>query len=420
MKVFGSRATTPNIDRVAADGARFEQAICQAPFTPASHASILSGVNPYRHGIRGMFGFRLSDTIKPLAVRLKEMGYHTAAFIGSHALGSHYGLGRGFGVYDEQFEHGEYRSLGLGYRRPAWETTDRVLDWLKRGQTPFFLFVHYFDAHGVGEQPSKASGGVRVVLDRLRRAMIGGADRPSNLLHLIRTLRLGSYFRSSRHIRHQLNKTREIDQQIGRILGFLDHSSLYDDTFLVIVSDHGEAFGEHGEVGHRTYLYDTTIRIPFIMKTLPGLAGTRIPFLTRSIDICPSLLAALRTPAENMDGVDLHALADSGSDTLKAYSETRFEVDPDEGDDLKTHLTSLRTSRWKLIVDRLDGSKQLYHLDTDPQEDENVYFGHPEVVRGLEVELESMTAERAPEEGTKMTSDKNEEIRKRLRALGYL
>lgn len=384
------RARTPNLDRLIQDGVAFHQAIAQAPYTPASHASILTGLNPYRHGIRTLMGQSLAPSAVTLQEILKRSGYLTAAFVSTQALSSAYGLNRGFDVYDEEFEE----KIGwwyTGYKRPCRETTDHAIRWLKRRSSdePFFLFLHYIDAHSMSGQ--------RFCWD------------------------------------YQLRKVEMIDRQIGRILRLLDWRNWMNTSTFVVVSDHGDSFGEHGEKGHREYLYDTTLRIPLVIKfpaSFPSWSrGTVIHNQVRSIDVAPTVLEilGLLPPADpqrdSFDGVSLVDICqEGGGPDLLSYSETCHEVSPDAWHTFKTHFLGLRDGEWKYIYDKLTGNEELYILDEDPSEMNNLALSRPEVASSFRDRLRELLND-YPESGeaeARMSGSDIELVVDRLRGLGYV
>lgn len=431
-QTFPVRAKTPNIAQIAQDGVTFTQAICQAPFTPASHASILTGLNPYNHGIRAMIGYKLSDCARTLAEELKEHGYRTAAFVGSHALKSEYGLNRGFDVYDESFEN-RAKNWILGYRRPAWESTDRALAWLNQHkQDNFFLFLHYFDAHDAVGANLNHDGSEKAFLRRGEIAQVSKAflrpiyERSRKPLLPIRRLWESIANRKVYGRRFHLSKVRELDAQIARILKFLSEEGLYGETLIVIMADHGDSFGERGEFNHREYLYDTTLRIPLIIKGLRNLSGKILPQLVRSIDVYPTVLEMLGVQQRSgedhpVDGVSLVRLMKGyPQGDLDAYSETRHEVSACDLRNWRSHLVSLRTGEWKLIINRLNGLKELYDLKRDPGEYENVWVEHQDIARQLEEELQGMLDDADMQQESQMSHEELGIIEERLRGFGYL
>ena len=153
-----SQAETPNLDRLASQGVRFEEAISPVPSTLPSHATILTGLFPQAHGVRDNGTFLLSEDHVTLTELLKDAGYETAAFVSSFVVDSRFGLGQGFGTY---FDFDEDTSASLegmgrlaGVQRLGGETAEYALEWLSRArQNPFFLWVHLYDPHAPFEAP---------------------------------------------------------------------------------------------------------------------------------------------------------------------------------------------------------------------------------------------------------------------------
>lgn len=335
------KPNTPNIDCIASEGTIFTQAVTQAPFTPSAHASLLTGMYPFHHGIRAMIGFKLDKKIKTLAEILQSQNFSTAAFVGSSALGEQYELNRGFSVYD--FRRGQFLNK-VGpleiFKRYCGEVTRRALEWLDYNKkNNFFIFLHYFDLH---------------------------EDNASRVT-------FQPFF--------QINKMKEIDRHIGLLCTFLKNNHLYDDSLIVICADHGNDFGVH-ENSHREYLYDSTLLIPLITKGFLNLNNRCFRRQVRIIDIVPSILYSLgiifHDSESNMDGTILNDNLLLNKRELYAYSETCAEKSIDEWNDFRSSYVSLRSTQWKLIVDRISKRKYLFDLLNDRKEQSNVYDSHIE------------------------------------------
>ena len=205
-------AATPNIDRLAAEGSLFEQCIAPAPTTLASHSSLLTATDPFVHGVRYNGAYRLVDENRTLAEALNDEGYATAAVLGSYVLNREFGLAQGFE---------EFRDLREGQpERPADEVVDDAIDWLRgvAGEDrPFFLFAHLFDPHTPYDPPADF------------------ADRYSS---------------------PYLGEIAYTDEQVGRLVGELDTLGVAERTLVVLVGDHGESLGDHGEDTHSIIVYD--------------------------------------------------------------------------------------------------------------------------------------------------------------------
>jgi arylsulfatase A-like enzyme len=421
------KARTPNLDRLAADGCRFDQAITHAPYTPAAHASLFTGLYPPRHGIRALRSYKLATEVTTLAETAHANGYQTAAFIGADALSRSYALQRGFDLYDDVYDR-KVACGRLGYRRFGDEVTAKTVDWLERNQTghPFFLFVHYFDAHDVSMDVAMArdrslAGVFLAYLYRNRPRFV-----PTQYRKLVDRL-CQRYFRRRRAgLAYHLKKVCEIDHYVGKLLAYLRANDLYDDALIVLTADHGDAFGEHGEIGHRYFLYDTTLRVPLIVKAGPQSVRCIVSGLVRLVDVVPTVheLAGLNYALPpDLDGVSLVPLMRGGVSDRSAYSETRYVRIDGNVQTLTHHFNSLRTNKRKLIWDRLTDGLQLFDVEGDRDELVDVSSQHPDLVAAMREELvrilsRSVSAERM--DSTVMTDSELAEIDERLRALGYL
>ncbi len=277
---------TPVIDGLAQEGVRFEKAIAPTPLTLPSHASILTGLYPPRHGVRHNGIHRLAPDIDTVATRLAAAGYDTAAVVGSIVLGKRYGLGRGFATYDEDMS--SQRASATGYpERSAAAVSDRAIEWLSRRDRPFFLWVHYYDPHAAYQPPSPYA-------ERFR-------DRPYD------------------------GEIASVDAALGRVVGALRQSGRLESTLVVVTADHGESLGEHGERTHGYGLYDATLAVPLVLRG-PGVpAGRVLGGVVSTVDVAPTILALLgQPPLAGVDGRDLAQRWTDGSAPADevAYAET--------------------------------------------------------------------------------------------------
>jgi arylsulfatase A-like enzyme len=268
----GSKKTTPNLDGLASQSLVFEQAYAQAPLTVVSHATILSGTYPQTHRA-SEFGSRLASSLPFVPDLLRERGYNTAAFVGSIALdprnGFAPGFDRGFNMYDAGFHEPEKQGGPGQVERPAAQVVIRANAWLAR-QTkgPWFLWVHLND-------PAAARAAYN--------AAVSAADAA-----------------------------------VGKLVATLRGRKLYDDTLIVIASDHGESLGAHGEDTHGVFLYDETIHVPLLIKLAQAQAtGKRVRSRVGLVDIAPTVLEVAGVPVPSqMQGQSLlrSARANANSD----------------------------------------------------------------------------------------------------------
>jgi choline-sulfatase len=383
LGAYGARdASTPVLDGMAARGVRFETAIAQAPLTAPSHASILTGTIPPRHGVRDNGGFVLPDHLPTLAGTFQHARYRTAAFISGFPLDRRFGFARGFDHYDDRLPRGDHRRRAEYVERRADETTDRALKWLDGATAgtaaspaearPWFLWVHYFDPHTPYEPPPDGSGRFR--------------DRPYD------------------------GEIAFVDQQLGRLLGALGQARTRDRTLVLVTADHGEALGEHGEDTHGVFLYDSTLRVPWVMEG-PGLATAAVPnVLARGVDVMPTLLELAGMPVP--DGLDGRSLAPAAlGRTLSdepAYAESLFA---------RIHfgwapLYAWRTARWKVI----DAPRpELYAIDADRDEKTDRAEAERDVADQLLRQVRAARQVATPQAAVEPDRVSAE----RLRALGY-
>ena len=252
LRCYGNKSIqTPTIDGLAKNGVLFEKAVAQTPLTQPSHASMFTGTNPNVNNVRDTGGFALQPSSVTLATILQKHGWNTAAFISSYVLARIFGFSQGFAVYDDKIP--ETSSGRILATRPANITVDHALSWLNtQSGKPFFVWIHFYDAHQPYNPPLQ-----------FRKKY------PQNLYDA--------------EIAFQ-------DQQLGRFLDAVKQKSPANKTLIVLLSDHGESLGEHGEYEHGVFLYDSTVRIAWIMAG-PGVPrGVRIYQQAREIDLLPTIL----------------------------------------------------------------------------------------------------------------------------------
>jgi arylsulfatase A-like enzyme/Tfp pilus assembly protein PilF len=366
-----SKIETPNLDKFARGGTLFENAVAQAPLTAPSHASMFTGLNPPRHGVRDTGGFVLAESHTTLAEILQRQGWDTAAFVGASVLKKSFGFGHGFAVYDDQMPKPDARSMAVEFpERKAGEVVDRAIGWLgSQSGKPFFLWVHVFDPHSPYDPPAP--------------------------------------FREKYRGRLYDGEIAYTDQQLGRLLESIASKSPAN-TLVAVLSDHGESLSEHGEYNHGVFLYDSTLRIAFMMAG-PGVpAGLRVKQQARTIDLLPTLLALLGGQAPPaVEGASLTPAFTAKAAPTDSYAETLY-TKINLG---WTELRAMRTGRWKYIR---APRPELYDLAQDPAETVNVIDAHPQIARELDAKL----ANREPEKV--QTSMVDRRTMEQLKSLGYL
>jgi arylsulfatase A-like enzyme/cytochrome c-type biogenesis protein CcmH/NrfG len=375
---YGFRSIeTPNIDAVAADGVLFEQATATAPMTLPSHASIFTGLIPPNHGVRDNGGFFLEADKTTLATRLKESGFTTGAFVAAWVLDSRWGLGQGFDHYSDRFDLSKYKVVNLGtVQKPGGEVMDDALAWLETvKQKRYFAWIHLYDPHTPYEPPEPYA----------------------------------SRYKGQPY----LGEVAYTDHQVGRLVSWLKAAGQWDNTILVLLADHGESLGEHGERTHTFFIYDATQHVPLIIRTPWGDRG-RSDAQVSTVDLMPTLLDLVGLPPqEGIDGRSLvrSVLHPETEAPGLAYAETyftRFHYG-------WQHLRSVRDGTWKYIE---APTPELYAIREDPGETRNVFKDHPRRAEELQQAIEKMAGSGALAAPDKATLDP--ETLQRLAALGYV
>lgn len=248
---------TPEVDALAARGALFEKAYAHNPTTLPSHANILTGMTPPFHGVSENSKSKLPDRCLTLAEHLKAAGYATAAFIGAFPLDSRFGLDQGFDIYDDSFPSLPART-GTYAERRAGEVIKAASDWISGREGKWFCWVHLWDPHAPYAPPEP-------FLSRHKNDPYSG-------------------------------EAAYVDSELGRLFGMLRASGLLEPTLVVLTADHGESLGEHGEMTHSYFAYNSTIHIPLVIAG-PGVGPSRVVANVSHSDIFPTLCELAGIPA---------------------------------------------------------------------------------------------------------------------------
>ena len=284
----GTKNLTPTLDALAAEGTWFSTCVTCQPNTLPAHTSILTGLEPYHHGVRNNGTYIAPEGLTTLAEVLRDKGYATHAVVSAFVLDSQFGLDQGFAGYDDDLSGGPKQKMFMFKELKAAQTADKAIRWLKDErprEKPFFLWVHFFDPHADYEPPADVA-----------------AAFP------------GDPYRGEIHY---------ADRELGRVVAALREDALLDTTVIAFTSDHGDGLGEHGENTHGIFIYESTTRVPLLLHG-PGVPRSRkVDGLARSIDIAPTILdlTGFRPPAP-VDGATLRPLWRGKSDARVAYVET--------------------------------------------------------------------------------------------------
>ncbi|HIF99166.1 MAG TPA: DUF4976 domain-containing protein [Myxococcales bacterium] len=440
------RPTSPVLDAFAAQGTVFEDASSTTPWTLPAHASILTGLYPLSHRVL-TFDTALPPEVPTVAQALSSAGYQTAAVVNSAWLSKErYGLTRDFEKYlfvDDTQDR----------RAPNSWITDQAVQWLlEPGMRPIFLFVHYYDVHsdyaslpqyerifatpytgiadGTGWQLARASfedDYVEMCHENYdpKKCRIG---TPENYLAIDSSVgKIHFDDKDLRHIEELYDAgIRQLDNELGRFFSLLKANGILDESLIVITSDHGEEFLDHGRMDHFLTMYQEVIHVPMIMRG-PGVPpGLRVKTPVSLVDIAPTLLAFANLETSlSTDGHDLSPL-------LRGEAPPAFTNRPIYGEasggltyelmmeGIYPVYRSLRRGQYKLIFNSKDEDWALYDLENDPQEAHNLASKKPALVAEITAEMRARYADfdpsPAPEDRVELDADELE----RLRALGYV
>jgi arylsulfatase A-like enzyme/Tfp pilus assembly protein PilF len=375
---------TPTLDRLAADGLRYDVARAHVPLTLPSHATLMTGRYPVTNGVRDNGSFRFDGSHPTLAGTLKQAGYSTAAFVAAFVLDARFGLNAGFETYDDRM-HGSGSNLEV-VQRSAEQVIAPAFDWItapgtpapstlaRSTQAPWFAWIHLYDPHEPYAPPEP--------------------------------------FRSRYATDSYAGEIAYADAVLGQFLDRLRASGALDHTLVVITSDHGESLGEHGERTHGLFAYEATLRVPLILwaKGVLQPAVSRAP--SRLVDLMPTVLDLVGVPVPpGLDGRSLRAVGDS--EALASDPGSYFEA-----------LNANLTRGWAPLKGFVHGQRklidlpipELYDVTADSGETRNLYAGQREQARDLEARLDRVIVGAAPVAPATVDAD----AAARLRSLGYV
>lgn len=378
LGAYGEKnVATPSLDRLASEGVLFEQAIAPAPLTLPAHSTIFTGTPPPVHGVRDNGGYVLDPRHVTLAEVLKRGGWQTGAFVGAFVLDSKWGLDQGFDRYADDFDLSKYKAISLGdVSRPGSQVVDRALEWLNgRADQRFFAWLHFYDPHTPYEAPEP--------------------------------------YRTQYAGRPYLGEIAYMDAQVGRVLQWLQDRGLQERTIVVAMGDHGEGLGEHREASHGFFVYDSTVRVPLVMRTpYDGLSRRRVAAVVRSVDVMPTVVALVGQAApKGVSGRSLLPMMTGVTPDLNldAYSESyypRYHYGWSE-------LRAMRAGRFKLIA---APRPELYDLEQDPRETRNLYDERRPLADRMAAALDRIAERSTETQPARVDPD----TRERLAALGYV
>jgi len=384
LGVYGySRPTSPNIDAFAENAVVFEDAISTAPWTLPAHASLFSGLYPEHHRLT-TFERRLPLSVETIAAKLAKSGFDTRAVVNTHLLTNRFGLEYGFAKL-------KYVEEALVRVSPSTWVTDQAMTWIAEPrEQPLFLFIHYYDVHS----DYAALPRYREQFERPYEGEIDGST-----LHL-KEFRHGLRSIDARDAEHLIDLydagVRQTDDELQRLFAFLHERGELDTSLIILTSDHGEEFLEHGSVLHGENQHTEVLRVPLIVRYPPALPSLRVRSPVSLVDVVPTILGILgEAPMDEVDGLDLSPLwNDPSADTIAGFDQRALYSGADHSptqleDEAKMfNITrSIRQGNFKLIYDSNTHASELYDLRSDPGEHTNIAAAHSDVVDRLTRDL---------------------------------
>ena len=407
LSIYGSKTTkTPHLDALASRGARFDMALSASAVTPVSHATIMTGLFPYEHGLRVLSaagGYKLPAEVPTIATTLKERGYTTIAVHSAFPVSGHFGFDQGFDIF-ESFDIEIERTnlvqdrwdISKGQRRSD-ETTDIALLQLADVEEPFFMWIHYWDPHDPVILPPA---------EYLPEGELTG-----------------------RHVEIYAAEVQYLDSQFGRLMEGMSELDVLDDTMICVTADHGQGLDDglnlHGWFSHRI-LYQEQIHVPLLLAGPSIPAGRSSAAVVRTADISATIYDYLNVPPPGtISGSSLRPLIEGQADAPRiAYA------DQINGFDYNARMVTNRPQAkflfvvvvdgWKLIYRPTDpNTSELYDLSSDPREQRNRFAAEPAKAKILMRELASRqpwVLEPFQADGSAGPTDEAQSV---LEALGY-
>ncbi len=394
---------TPNIDGLAADGARFERAFAVVPVTLPSHTSMLTGTYPMLSGMHDFSGNKLSPLQPTLASVLKQAGYQTGAVIAAAVLDSRFGLNQGFDFYYDHFDFNRLDEANLDeMERPGNLVADVALNWLetnwlekdhlaKDSQKKFFLWMHLYDPHFPYHPPEPYASEYKT--------------QPYD------------------------GEIAFADEQVGRLLRFLKEKGIYQNTIIVLCGDHGESLGEHGEKTHGFFIYNATMHVPLIIR-LPGKLPSQLPEKTSAstlanpvslVDIMPTVLEAvgLQVPPQVQGRSLLREIRPDPSAPDAPANRERTLYGETYLPRIHFNWSELRGSE-NTKYHFIDAPRpELYDLTKDPGEIHNLFAEKKAVAEEMRAKLASMIRDYSAGKELAEKTGLDPALMERLKALGY-
>jgi arylsulfatase A-like enzyme len=382
LSLYGySRQTTPNLERWGQQGVVFENAIAPTSWTLASHASMFTGMLPHQHGADWLIP--LSTRRWTLAEVLRDWGYETAGFTSNLVYGeAGWGMAEGFEHYEDYRESVPHslQSLRLCFgllsplyrhwvgpetfeRRYAFQVNRNILDWLQhRPPGPFFLFINYFDAHDpyLAPLPYAHKFG-DYSPDLIRRLKFVFATSHANIPEKDKRALVDAYDTC----------LRSLDRALGELFNSLSRGPAWEHTVVIITSDHGEGFGEHGAFSHGENLHREAVHVPLIIFGPRIPKGVRVSRLVPTQDLFSTVLAFAGMSVPPVSRTALQRYWTPGLGSADSDDQVVSELSPKYSGRWCWPQITLRTGQWTYILN-LGGSEELYRWPGDPGEQVNL------------------------------------------------
>ena len=382
--VYGhSAAKTPNIDSLAQKGIMFSNCYSPAPLTLTAHASLFTGEYPFNHGVRNNGNYALPNAQSTLAEQMKNNGYKTSAVIASYVLTGKFGLNQGFQSYDDSLNSKQLYN-NVESQIPAPQVYNKFMNWFaSNANSLFFAWVHFYDPHIPYHAPEEFA-------KNFPRDMTGSYDAEVSCM----------------------------DAYIGKVIDALKEKGVLDKTIVVIIGDHGESFGEHGEFGHGDLCYQEEIRVPFIIYNEELFSSSRkVETSVEIIDVMPTLLELFRISSPSrLDGKSLASILNNTNEP--APRTIYFESMHGKDEKNWAPLTGIIDGKYKYIS---LPEAELYDLESDKNEKSNLFWKMNRKAREMDKTLMSLISS-AQKGGAQPDArrDLSEDDADHLKSLGYI
>jgi len=438
------RQTTPNIDGLAAEGTIYRQNYSTGVWTPPGHASMLTGLYVPEHGVYGERG--LAEEVPTIATVLKDAGYRTAGFVNNSQVGELVGFHKGHDLFVEVWKGVQPKTLfdraimagirktreSLGYSDMGARRTNRLffewVDGLDRGR-PFYSFLHYIEPHNPLAPPRP-----------YKKRFMSGKYRNVDLRKVSKVARnpLVCYVEEMELNNEEVSYVKDLydgeisytDSIVGEVVSFLRSRGLYDNTMIIITSDHGEHFGEHGHWSHVASLHKEVLHVPLVIKYPEGTAPPgEVDRYTQLVDIFPTVMGVAGVSGggtTGVSGVDLlgneyhEYLFAEWEGRVPFFIAERIRDDVEDGaiETIKTSMIMVQDKRYKYIQ-ASDGGERFYDVSDGDEvlmDESSLSLDVSSALREKLAEYKKRSSDAEGESGYSV----DDEIVRNLRSLGYM